>query len=466
MTTTASRDDKDKLLLLIQGGQDGGLFVHLDEVHKFYFDNAFSYFHVLRKWSKFCLSIDTERNKVQVALNGEVSEVLKDPQTSSYMLNRVDGDILRKAPKNSQTLLKLGEYAWDGNPFIGTMANINVWDRMMETKDLQRLSDCAQTVMDQGNLVNAGSVWKLSGTLLKKVDISPEVARCDKKENIKISAFVPIPKLTRQDAVDLCQKFGTDAHIAGDFETSEDFDVFYDGLYANGKYVETCGFNDNGRILTWLPYKHNEDSSDLIHESSYKPLLWKDNRKASDKFYLSWYSGPKAYDPNSYIGAYFGIVPKYQNIGESYSSTNKRCTACEIQRSIYKTTILKLRGLCPFSQIDTLYQAEYDPVSTVYYVGKEKSIISYDFDKEVWRIQDVTDPKIVAVSSAPYRTLAVGNIEWSVANDGCFKETTFVREAFIKKKKKDDICHLRGGGQTRDDKSKSNVIFFFNEGFP
>ena len=91
MTTTASRDDKDKLLLLIQGGQDGGLFVHLDEVHKFYFENAFSYFHVLRKWSKFCLSIDTDNNKVQLALNGEVSEVLKDPQTtSSYMLNRVE----------------------------------------------------------------------------------------------------------------------------------------------------------------------------------------------------------------------------------------------------------------------------------------------------------------------------------------------------------------------------------------
>ena len=181
MTTTASRDDKNRLLLLIQGGQDGGLFVHLDEVQKFHFDNAFSYFHILRKWSKFCMSIDTDRNIVQVALNGEVSTVLKNPQTGSDMLGRVDGDILRKAPKNSQTLLKLGEYAWDGNPFIGTMANINVWDRTMKTKDLQRLSDCGQTVLDQGNLVNADSVWRLSGTLLTKVDILADIARCDKK---------------------------------------------------------------------------------------------------------------------------------------------------------------------------------------------------------------------------------------------------------------------------------------------
>ena len=441
MTTTASRDDKNRLLLLIQGGQDGGLFVHLDEVQKFYFDNAFSYFHILRKWSKFCISIDTDRNIVQVALNGEVSTVLKNPQTGSDMLGRVDGDILRKAPKNSQTLLKLGEYAWDGNPFIGTLANINVWDMTMKTKDLQRLSDCGQTVLDQGNLVNADSVWRLTGTLLKKVDILSDIARCDKKENSKISAFLPIPKLTKQGAVDLCQKFGTEAHIAGDFETKEDFDAFYDNLYATEKYVETCGFNDNGRLLTWLPYKHNEDSSDLIHEVSNKPLLWKDDREVSDKFYLSWYSGPKVFDPDSYIGAYFGIVPKYQNIGESYASTNKRCTACEIQRSIYKTTILKLRGLCPFSQIDTIYQAEYDPVSTVSYVGKEKSIITYDFDEEVWRIQDVTDPKIRAVSFAPYRTLAIGNIEWNVTHDGCFKKPTSVRLSLTSCSDKQYTCN-------------------------
>ena len=104
-------------------------------------------------------------------------------------------------------------------------------------------------------------------------------------------------------------------------------------------------------------------------------------------------------------------MPKYQNIGESYGSTNKRCTACEIHKSVYKTTTLKLRGLCPYSQIDTIYQADYDPVNTINYVGKEKSVISYDFEDEVWRIQDVTDPKIQAISSAPYRTLAVGNLK-------------------------------------------------------
>ena len=41
-----------------------------------------------------------------------------------------------------------------------------------------------------------------------------------------------------------------------------------------------------------------------------------------------------------------------------------------------------------------------------------------------------------------------------------------LREAFIKKKEKKMTFVILGGGQTRDDKSKSNVIFFFNEGFP
>ena len=395
----------------------------------------------MRKWSKFCLSLDTVKNEVQVAFNGYVSEVMKDPKTASYMFGRVDGDVLRKAPKNSQTVLKLGEYAWDGNPFIGMMANINVWDTTMRSEELMMLSDCAQTELAKGNLVNGDSNWRLSGTLLKKIDISPEIARCDQKPYTRISAFLPIPKLTRQDAIDLCKKFGTEVYIAGDFETKMDFDTFYDDLFASDKYVETCGFNDNGRLLTWLPYKHNEDNSDLIHEVSYKPLLWKDNMEVTDKFYLSWYSGPTAFNPDQHIGAYFGIVPKYQNIGESYGSTNKRCTACEIHKSVYKTTTLKLRGLCPYSQIDTIYQADYDPVNTINYVGKEKSVISYDFEDEVWRIQDVTDPKIQAISSAPYRTLAVGNLKWNITNDGCYKKSTAVRLSLTSCSDKQFTCN-------------------------
>ena len=81
---------------------------------------------------------------------------------------------------------------------------------------------------------------------------------------VQVSAFLPVPELTRADAVDLCRKFGAAAHIAGDFEDRADFDAFYAGLYANQRYLDQCGFYDNGRLLTWLPYTHNADRSDSV----------------------------------------------------------------------------------------------------------------------------------------------------------------------------------------------------------
>ena len=96
---------------------------------------------------------------------------MRDPVTGPYMLGRVDGDLLRSAPASAQTVLILGDYRWDGNPYIGTwldtvlaslyitsiagsMANIHVWDRTMEEEELRQKTSCSQTVEDQGSLVN------------------------------------------------------------------------------------------------------------------------------------------------------------------------------------------------------------------------------------------------------------------------------------------------------------------------
>ena len=54
-------------------------------------------------------------------------------------------------------------------------------------------------------------------------------------------------------------------------------------------YVEECGYYDGGRLLTWLPYKRNQDSSALVHDISKKTLLG----EQGDKYYGYWYSGPQ-----------------------------------------------------------------------------------------------------------------------------------------------------------------------------
>ena len=61
------------------------------------------------------------------------------------------------------------------------------------------------------------------------------------------------------------------------------------GLQRNQKYVEECGYYDNGRLKTWLPYKKNQDSSALVHDISQETLLG----DQEDKYYLTFYKGPQ-----------------------------------------------------------------------------------------------------------------------------------------------------------------------------
>ena len=116
------------------------------------------------------------------------------------------------------------------------------------------------------------------------------------------------------------------------------------------------------------------------------------------------------------VYAYFGWVEKYQNILEG-SCFAKKCTACEIQNSLLETSKLTLRGLCRYSSFDTTYTVQYSPDSMVFYVGVERTIISYNFTLNIWTMRDVTNPAVTAVSEASFRSLAIGNIKWTITND-------------------------------------------------
>merc|ERR1712020_387473 len=113
---------------------------------------------------------------------------------------------------------------------------------------------------------------------------------------------------------------------------------------------------------------------------------------------------------------YFGLVEKYQNILEGYCF-DKKCTACEIKNSLLETTKLKLRGLCRYSSFDTTYTVQYSPDSMVSYVGLGRTVISYNFTLNIWTMRDVTNTAVTAVSQASFRSLAIGNIKWTINND-------------------------------------------------
>ena len=53
-------------------------------------------------------------------------------------------------------------------------------------------------------------------------------------------------------------------------------------------YREECGYEDNGRVRTWLPYRSNK-SSVLLHDLTQEELLG----DQADKYYVTWYTAPE-----------------------------------------------------------------------------------------------------------------------------------------------------------------------------
>ena len=115
---------------------DSYLVVRADDVHSFKINHTIKYHNILRKWSKLCVSYDFEKNEARVGFNGKVSELVKNPKTGEYMKDSFDGRNIVDASPNAQYLLIIGRYYYDENPFIGSMANVNMWSRTMDEQEL------------------------------------------------------------------------------------------------------------------------------------------------------------------------------------------------------------------------------------------------------------------------------------------------------------------------------------------
>ena len=160
----------------------------------------------------------------------------------------------------------------------------------MSEGELREKTSCSEINSEQGNLVNSSTTWNITSDLVAMIDVPMKDLKCQKRTE-RINAFLPIPELTRMEAEDLCRKFGEDVHIAGQFNRKEDFDHYYEGHLSNQWFIKTCGYYDNGRLRTWLPYRRNEAATALVHDVTQIELL----PNQSDKFYRFWYKGPQVF---------------------------------------------------------------------------------------------------------------------------------------------------------------------------
>ena len=93
---------------------------------------------------------------------------------------------------------------------------------------MREKTSCTEINTEQGNLINTTTTWNLTAKLVTMVEVPLENLRCGRRHE-KMNAFLPIPELTREEALDLCQKFGDNVPIAGQFSNKADFDEYYEG---------------------------------------------------------------------------------------------------------------------------------------------------------------------------------------------------------------------------------------------
>ena len=85
--------------------------------------------------------------------------------------------------------------------------------------------------------------------------------------------------------------------------------------------------------------------------------------------------------------------------------------------SFEQTSTLKLNGLCKYSFFDHIFSINYDSENSISYIGNQKTVIKYDFIKELWIMNDTSNEFVHAVSDAPFRSLAIGKFVWNITND-------------------------------------------------
>ena len=106
--------------------------------------------------------------------------------------------------------------------------NIIKLSRTMSERELREKTSCTEVNTEQGNLINSSTTWNITAELVTMVDVPLEEVRCQERTE-RINAFLPVPKLTREEALDLCHKFGEDVPIAGQFNNKADYDEYFTG---------------------------------------------------------------------------------------------------------------------------------------------------------------------------------------------------------------------------------------------
>ena len=364
-----------------------------------------------RKWMHYCFSLDFKANEMQIAVNGDVLEKVVIQYTEEVYKDQLGGSEILKETDDSNFFFAFGRYFFDDKRSVIEYAGVNAWNHTLNESELAILSSCKQHSVGkkEGNLLNSNTNWIYPENDILIEESEYGISLCTERNNENVVPL-PIPLDTKENVVDICKKFGSDVNLGGTIRGVEDIVYFREVIFASKLFEESCGSPTGGRYYVWLPYHYDYASNGtLVHDVT--------GEEYTHGFFSPQIGGHGMSKGDVNVIAYMGNMVEMDARLYGAEPGETACGMCLIPTSFWKTTVIKLRGVCKYSAFDKQYQVTVTESGEIVYYGIKKTILQYNYTLLAWQMTDVTDPSITATFESGFESMALGTNMWRINND-------------------------------------------------
>ena len=339
------------------------------------------------QWVHSCLAISSLSGQVQWVIDGRIVE-----NTTLEVLKEVSQNI----PKNltGNLILGAGKFASGWFSIGNKVTGLNIFSSILSLDEMVKMThESRNHCNNKGSYLQwANMQWTLHGKA-KLVNV-PAMEPCKEESLIKVY-YTKFTKMT--DCMHHCQKLGGQSPTIVDMTAWQNFQFFME----NNLYEQYSNVLDG----FWLPITDDEEEG-----------VWKD-------YYTE--------EVLQYDGPFIGGHPNggvRENCAIQVSSTLWIDWTCETRDEDFfcvcgnkEKHFLKLRGLCQYSRIDSLFMPRNtrQDIRQLEYIGQSGTIIHFKQNQKEWVLQvlDNFEVKTQGTSASPLVSFALGKHQWEIEND-------------------------------------------------
>ena len=335
-------------------------------------------------WSHACTTINRNSGRVTVVINGQL------------LINvTVDKHVLENAPSNLQNSLVLGvrQYKTLGTPgkinqSEASVANLNIFS---VPKSIAIMIDLTtQEPCTNGDFLSwSQASWNMIGNVQSFE--SHDVCLMSHFPNLYL-----LPKIfnSQSDCLNLCPRLQAGGRVPLTANKSESENLAQQYRNMSHDYAR----KNTDWIWSSFVYETDNHFVDFYTKMAMNGDLWKPGQP----------NGGVAQRCTDWVSSYLhGDI--HDDTCTLDTLSPPRCL-CQLD----KILVLRLRGLCKRSKIDTHYTLNYYPNGTIYFLGIFGTDIRYD--QLLWRM-NVNMESTKAFTTAEEQSFILGKHEWTIERD-------------------------------------------------